>query len=125
MADPRHELGTLAEGAAARWLESAGWRLLARRYRSAAGGEVDLVMLDGSSVLVGVEVRARRSTRTGAPIETVDARRAARIARSLVAFAMEAQLAHRGLRVDVVAAVVERADGQRRLRLSRVANVGA
>lgn len=122
MADPRHRFGSDAEEAAARWLEACGWTVLARRYRSRGGGEIDLVMLDANDVLVGVEVRARRSTRTGAPEETVDARRSRRIARSLAAFAAGAGVAHGGLRVDLVAAepVAERPG---HLRLRRVPHI--
>lgn len=123
MADPRHRFGSDAEAAAAAWLEGCGWRILARRYRSKAGGEVDLVMLDPRHVLVGIEVRARHSPRAGAPEETVDARRARRIARSLAAFAAGAGVAHVGLRVDLVAA---EPFGPRpgHLRLRRLPDIG-
>ena len=104
MTDPRHALGSVAEEATARWLEERGWRVLARRYRSRGGGEVDLVMLDPDGVLVGIEVRARRTGRAGLPEETVDARRVGRIGRSLAAFAASRGVAHDGLRVDVVGA---------------------
>ncbi|MDQ3488558.1 MAG: YraN family protein, partial [Acidobacteriota bacterium] len=46
MGDARHDLGIAADGAVAAWLGAAGWRILARRYRSAAGGEVDLIAVD-------------------------------------------------------------------------------
>lgn len=104
MTDPRHAFGNAAEAATAVWLEGRGWRLLARRYRSRGGGEVDLVMLDPWQVLVGIEVRARRTRRAGSPEETVDARRVGRIARSLAAFAADGGVAHDGLRIDLVAA---------------------
>lgn len=103
MTDPRHRFGRLAEDAAAAWLERCGWTVLERRYRSAGGGEVDLVMLDPLRVLVGIEVRARHSRRAGSPEETVDVRRARRISRSLAAFAARAGVSHAGLRVDLVA----------------------
>ena len=121
MADPRHRFGNQAEDAAAAWLERCGWTVLARRYRSASGGEVDLVARDPRGVLVGVEVRARHSRRTGAPEETVDPRRARRIGRSLAAFAAGAGVRHAGLRVDLVA--VEAA-GVNRYRLRRLPDVG-
>lgn len=122
MTDPRHRLGHDAEAAAARWLEACGWTVLARRYRSAGGGEVDLILLDPRRVLVGVEVRARRSNRAGAPEETVDPRRARRIGRSLAAFARSGNVPHDGLRVDLVA--VQPLPGGRRLRLRRVPDIG-
>ena len=123
MTDPRHRFGSLAEDAVAAWLEEAGWILLARRYRTAGGGEVDLVMLDPRRVLVGVEVRARHSRRTGSPEETVDARRGRRIARTLAAFAGRAGVSHVGLRVDLVA-VEPAGPGAGQYRLRRLPDIG-
>lgn len=123
MADPRHILGSLAEDAVATWLRSWGWTLLARRYRSAAGSEVDLVLLDPTGTLVGVEVRARSSHRAGAPEETVDARRASRIAHSLVAFGVESRLPHTRLRVDLVAVEPSAGSGGHRVLLRRIADI--
>ena len=104
MTDPRHALGMAVEAAVAAWLEDAGWTLLARRVRSANGGEVDIVAVDREQVLVAVEVRARRSARTGHGATTVDARRVARLRRTLASIAAETTVPHRGLRVDLVSA---------------------
>lgn len=123
MTDPRHRFGRLAEDAAAAWLERHGWAVLERRYRSAGGGEVDLVMLDPHRVLVGIEVRARHSRRAGSPEETVDARRARRIARSLAAFAARAGVSHDGLRLDLVAAEPA-GPGTGQIRLRRLPDIG-
>jgi Holliday junction resolvase-like predicted endonuclease len=123
MADPRHRLGHDAEDAAARWLVGAGWVVLARRYRPAHGAEIDLVMLDPRRVLVAIEVRARRSRRSGAGEESVDAARVGRIGRSLARFASGSQVAHRGLRVDLVAAEPVRGPPPA-LRLRRLVGVG-
>lgn len=58
MPDPRHLLGRAAEDAVARWLTSAGWTLLERRWRCPAG-ELDLVLCDPAGALVGMEVKLR------------------------------------------------------------------
>lgn len=118
MTNPRHRLGLDAEGAVVGWLVESGWQVLGRRVRSKAGGEVDLVMLDPRGTLVGVEVRARRSSRMGAPEETVGARHVHRMERTLAAFAASARVAHHGLRIDLVAA--EPIPGTRSMRLRRV-----
>lgn len=102
MSDPRHALGRAAEEAVARWLTRAGWTVLDRRVRAGAGGEVDLIALDPSRTLVAVEVRARRTDRTGAAATTVDARRSRRLASTLAAYGSAATVWHRGLRVDLV-----------------------
>jgi putative endonuclease len=54
----RQRLGRAAEALVARRLERAGWRIVARNARTATG-ELDLVALDGST-LVFVEVKAGR-----------------------------------------------------------------
>lgn len=105
MADPRHALGRAAEAAVERWLTGAGWRMLARRCRPpGGGGELDLVALDPKDVLVAIEVRARRSPRTGGAAASVDWRRVARLRRSLAAIGAASGRTHRGLRVDLVTA---------------------
>lgn len=101
MGDPRHVLGLAAEEAVARWLAADGWRVLARRWR-APEGELDLVALDPDAVLVGVEVRARRSARTGGAVASLDRRHLARRRAALACYAAAAAPPHRGLRLDLV-----------------------
>lgn len=114
MPDPRHVLGLRAEAEVARALEARGWRVLARRWR-APEGELDLVCLDPGGVLVAIEVRARRSPRTGAAAETVSRTRVARLRRALLRFASEHPTPHRDLRLDLVC-VEPVADGWRARR---------
>ena len=102
MGDARHDLGIAAEQAVAEWLRQAGWEILARRHRSTDGGEVDLIGLDPGGTLVALEVRARRTERTGIGAETIDRRRMARMGRTLSAFAVTSGTHHRGLRLDLV-----------------------
>ena len=103
MTDPRHDIGLRAEDAVARWLETAyGWRVMARRWRT-VHGELDIVCLDGAGILVGVEVRARRSPRAGTAEESVDAARVRRLRRTLAAYASADGAPYRGLRIDLVA----------------------
>jgi putative endonuclease len=54
----RQRLGRAAEELVARRLQRAGWRIVARNSRTATG-ELDLIALDGST-LVFVEVKAGR-----------------------------------------------------------------
>lgn len=69
--------GRAAEAFTCSYLQDRGLTLLARNYRSPFG-EIDLIMRDGG-ILVFIEVRQRRSAEYGAPAETVDARKRARL----------------------------------------------
>jgi putative endonuclease len=101
MPDPRHELGRRAEVAAAAWLTGKGWRVLARRWRSASG-ELDLVCLDQGGTLVAVEVKLRRSERAGTAVEAVDHHRLVRLRRTVADYARQEQVGAAGLRIDLV-----------------------
>ncbi|MFN2483411.1 MAG: YraN family protein [Candidatus Limnocylindria bacterium] len=107
IANRRHALGARAEAAVARWLSSAGWTILDRRWRTSSG-ELDLVCLDTSARLVGVEVRLRTSGRAGSPLESITARHRSRLRAAVVAYALENRLRHAGLRVDLVAVTPSR-----------------
>ncbi|MBA2264173.1 MAG: YraN family protein [Chloroflexi bacterium] len=123
MTNPRHSLGLAAEDAVAVWLSACGWRLVARRHRSTDGGEVDLVALDPTRVLVAIEVRARRTMRNGAAAASVDQRRIGRLGRSLASIAASCGEAHEGLRIDLVTAEPA-ADQPGRWRLRRIPGIG-
>lgn len=124
MADPRHQLGLDAEDAAARWLVSAGWSILARRWR-VPEGELDIVALDDAGTLVAVEVRARSSSRAGTALESVDDRRVRRLRRALARFAGEAAPAHAGTRLDLVTMRVVQTEAGPRWAAARLAGVDA
>jgi len=101
MTDPRHALGERAELAAATWLRTLGWSVLDRRWRGAAG-ELDLVCIDPGGVLVGVEVKLRRTDRAGSGPESIERRRLGRLRGTLAAFATATAVAHQGARLDLV-----------------------
>lgn len=69
--------GAEIELATAQWLESRGLQCVARNQH-AKGGELDLVMRDGET-LVFVEVRHRADTRHGHPLETITAAKQRRL----------------------------------------------
>ena len=120
MSDPRHDLGRRAEDAAASWLTELGWRVLARRWRSASG-EIDLVCSDRDGVLVGVEVKLRRTGRAGSAVEALDRRRLERLRATLADYGRGSARSWSGLRIDLIA-VTPALD---RWRLVRMAGVDA
>lgn len=108
-----------AEGRARTYLEGKGWRHLASNYR-VRGGELDLVMADGETVVV-VEVKQRRSVRYGHPAESIDARKLVRLRRTAqhyVVFSLRRPEAP--LRIDAVLLLGD--EGRHQIRHLR--NVG-
>jgi len=73
-----------AEDLACAHLKASGMRIVARNWRW-RGGEVDIVALDGRT-LVFVEVKARRGTRFGRPEEAVTQAKRRRLWRTAHAF---------------------------------------
>lgn len=122
MADPRHTLGRKAEQRVASWLSASGWRILAERHRS-AGAEMDVVALDPGGVLVAVEVRLRRSGRSGDAVESVRPEKVVRLRSALARYARAMPIDHHGLRVDLVA--VSPGPEPRTWRLRRMPGVDA
>lgn len=72
--------GARIEQRAAEWLLAQGLELVARNQH-AKGGELDLVMRDGET-LVFVEVRHRADTRHGHPLETITTSKQRRLIRA-------------------------------------------
>ena len=94
--------GQDAEGKALGELQRSGLKLLARNW-SCRRGELDLVMLDGDTV-VFVEVRFRRHAAWGGALESVDARKRSRLAAAAEQFLQEhARWNRHPCRFDVVA----------------------
>ena len=98
--DRRGELGRRGEGVAEAFLRRSAYTIVARNYRCRAG-EIDLVALDGP-VLVFVEVRSRRGYRAGTPLESVDGRKQAQVARVAQHFCALRGWAEREARFDVI-----------------------
>lgn len=76
--------GAEYEELAAEWLEARGWLLICRNFRCRMG-ELDLVALDGSS-LVFVEVRARSHPGYGGAAASVSPRKQQKLRRAAMAF---------------------------------------
>ena len=119
MSEPRHELGLRAESAVADWLAGEGWSILERRWRVPAG-ELDLVCRDPGGVLVGIEVRARSTSRSGSALESLGRRAVSRRRAALAAYARQARIPITGLRLDLVTAAPEPAAGWRLARYQAV-----
>lgn len=101
-------LGRRGERVAVRALRRAGYRILARRWKTRSGEEVDVVALHGATVVV-VEVKSTASA-TARPSDRVDHRKRERLRRAAAALLRGPPGVARPVRIDVV---VVRFDGRR------------
>lgn len=106
-------LGVQGEKIARQFLQKAGYRILEVNWRGRLG-EIDLIAEDGDC-LVFIEVKTRRSTACGHPLESIDCRKQ----RQLIKAAREYLGVHgyeeRFCRFDAVA--VLQGDGRPQLEL--------
>ena len=80
MTKSTNQFGELGERIAARWLEQAGWKILARRYRS---GRRDIdVVAERDGLIAFVEVKARTGEEFGDPVEAVHRRKQRELTKS-------------------------------------------
>jgi putative endonuclease len=97
----RRWFGTRSERAAARFLRTLGYRVLARNVNLPTG-ELDLVALDGRT-LVFVEVRSTAHGDTARPTESVDAVKQRKLTVAALTFLQQHRLLDHPARFDVVA----------------------
>ena len=98
--DGRRETGRRGEDVAAAYVAGLGYRLVVRNFRCRAG-EIDLVALDGDTI-VFVEVRSRTGSGRGTPLESVDGRKQAQVGRVARYFLAAHGWHERSARFDVV-----------------------
>jgi putative endonuclease len=106
---PGSSLGDAGEKLAERELQRLGYKILARQHRNSMG-EIDLIALDGDRV-VFVEVKTRRSSDRGNPVEAVDRRKQAQLTRLALVYLKGKGWLERPSRFDVVAVVWSEAEG--------------
>lgn len=94
--------GADAEDRALAHLQGQRLKLVARNFR-ARGGELDLVMREGETLVI-IEVRKRSHAGYGSGAESVDARKQQRIVLATQQFLLKhAEFAQAAVRFDVVA----------------------
>ena len=93
-------LGNEGERIAATHLTERGYHILERNFRC-RGGEVDLIALDGAT-LVFVEVKLRRSLARGAPVEAVTPVKESRVRKAAQVYLAYSGRVFTRLRFDVV-----------------------
>ena len=102
---PEQALGRRGEDTAHRYLERAGFRIMARNYRPSGGeAEVDIVARDGE-ILVFIEVKSRASAEYGAPDRAISEEKQKNITRAARAYATRAGVKWDEVRFDTLSIV--------------------
>lgn len=100
MPSARQQYGTWAEDRAADFLVRRGWKIVDRHVTSRYG-EIDILAHDDDT-LVAVEVKARRNTKFGRAIESMTARKIARLTSALHDIMDKRGLKTPSIRIDLV-----------------------
>lgn len=98
-------LGQYGEAVAARYLERNGWLILGRNWRCAAG-EIDVIAQREGTIAI-CEVKTRRSTRFGTPLEAVTPAKAHRLRKLAALWLAQHRQYVEHVRVDVIAVLVD------------------
>lgn len=96
----RRWFGSRSERAAARFLRSLGYHIVARNFTCDLG-ELDLVALDGKCI-VFVEVRSTEDGNAQRPAESVDLTKQKRLSRLALYFLQKKRLLNQSARFDVL-----------------------
>ena len=105
MSAARQAFGELGERIAERWLREHGWKVIQRRFRS-GHRDIDLVV-ERDGLVAFVEVKARRGSRFGDPVEAVNWQKQRELGRSARVWIARHGRAHEAYRFDVVGVLVE------------------
>lgn len=102
---PTAALGRRGEDLAHRYLQRAGFRVVARNYKPGEDSEIDIVARQGEW-LVFVEVKTRTTDEFGAPERAVGDEKQQHILRAARAFVTRAGIEWSKVRFDVVSVVM-------------------
>lgn len=105
MSAASQSFGALGERIAERWLRERGWRVVQRRFRS-GHRDIDLVV-EREGVVAFVEVKARRGSGFGGPVEAVNWRKQKELGRSARVWVARHGRSTDAYRFDVVGVLVE------------------
>lgn len=105
MSNHNQKFGQLGERIAARWLVGRGWRVVYRRFRNGRR-DIDLVVQRDATVAF-VEVKARKGSTFGDPVEAVHHRKQRELTKSAHVWIDRHGRAEESYRFDVVGVLVD------------------
>lgn len=108
MSEGRQHLGKKGETLASDFLKARGYTILTRNYRRRSG-EIDIIAMEGD-YLVFIEVKTRRGTSHGHPLEAITARKQRQISKVAQCYLAENNLFDKEARFDVVSVVMSKSN---------------
>jgi putative endonuclease len=120
-------IATRGEQLAAQYLQDKAYQLIARNYRAGRAGEIDIVLLDPSDVVVFVEVKTRT---TDGPVfgipelgfEAVGYRKQRRILIASQKFMAQPNFSSKRWRYDVIVIGIPRDQARGEIEITHVEN---
>jgi len=106
MSNHNQRFGQLGERIAERWLTRRGWRIVYRRFRNGRR-DIDLVAQREATVAF-VEVKARKGSTFGDPVEAVHRRKQRELTKSALVWIDRHGRAEESYRFDVIGVLVDR-----------------
>jgi len=94
------QLGTAGEAAAARYLETCGFKIIETDFRTKQA-QIDIIAQDQQTICF-IEVKTRRSLRKGLPRESVTLKKQKKIVQGALFYIKNRKLGDSGIRFDVV-----------------------
>ena len=104
MSKARISLGKQGEDIAALFLKDKGFEIISRNYRQKSG-EIDIICFDRDTV-VFVEVKTRKTTQYGDPLEAVNRRKQHQISITALDYLSRHNLLDKPARFDVVGVLI-------------------
>ena len=109
----KDELGRYGEAIGARYLERHGWSIRDRNWRCNLG-EIDIVA-ERAGVIAICEVKTRRSTKYGTPLEAVTSEKFHRLRRLAARWLSDHTVHTPMIRIDIITVLVD-SDGSTHVR---------
>lgn len=95
------KVGNEGEDIACAFLENKGYKIIVRNYRFGVSGEIDIVAKDGAT-WVFVEVKTRKNSDFGSPVEQITKRKAELWRKSVEGYMFNEGIVNEPCRLDFV-----------------------
>ncbi|WP_432400603.1 YraN family protein [Wukongibacter sp. M2B1] len=96
----RKNIGDIGENRAVEFLKKKGYKILSRNYRCRFG-EIDIIAKD-RNCFVFVEVKTRRDTSYGRPVEAISRVKISRIVKTLNFYLAQNRIYDSDIRIDAI-----------------------